>query len=172
MFGSPDSVTAADWAYIMDTNVKGTFFASVHAAELMKVSGGGSIINVSSCAATVMVPDHAVYTTSKAAPEGMTRQSAFEYAPYVRVNAIAPGPTLVARNPEYDPAFEVTWGRAIPMGRVADPMLDLVGPVVFLASDQSRYITGDVLHPDGGWTLKGATPGMTDMNYESDRHRG
>jgi len=172
MFGPPSAVTPAEWAYVMDTNVRGLFFASVQAAAHMTQVGRGSIINISSCAATLMIRDHAAYTASKAAVEGLTRQLALEYAPQVRVNAVAPGPSLVERNLEYADSYAESWGRVIPMGHIADPATDLVGPVVFLASDAARYLTGAVLNVDGGWSLRGCTPDMAIHTYDSDRQRG
>lgn len=164
-------ITIDDFNDVVGTNLCGTFFASQAAARYMLASGGGSIINVSSCAATLTTFLHSVYTMSKAGLEGLTKQMALELAPTVRVNAIAPGPTSVERSRSYDPNFDQTWGAVVPMGRVAYPE-DLVGPVVFLASDQSRYLTGDVLHLDGGWTVQGKTPPMDDFDVSADQKRG
>ncbi len=164
-------ITVEDFEDVVGTNLCGTFFASQAAARHMQTSGGGSIINVSSCAATLTALLHSVYTMSKAGLEGLTKQMALELAPHIRVNAIAPGPTSVERSRSYDPNFDKTWGGVVPMGRVAYPD-DLVGPVVFLASDQSRYLTGDVLHVDGGWTVQGKTPSMDDFDISADQKRG
>jgi NAD(P)-dependent dehydrogenase (short-subunit alcohol dehydrogenase family) len=164
-------ITIDDWNDVVGTNLCGTFFASQAAARHMQSSGGGSIINVSSCAATLTALLHSIYTMSKAGLEGLTKQMALELAPLIRVNAIAPGPTSVERSRSYDPNFDKTWGGIVPMGRVAYPE-DLVGPVVFLASDQSRYITGDILHIDGGWTVQGKTPPMDDFDVSADQKRG
>jgi NAD(P)-dependent dehydrogenase (short-subunit alcohol dehydrogenase family) len=164
-------ITLEDWNDVVGTNLCGTFFASQAAARHMQANGGGSIINVSSCAATLTALYHSIYTMSKAGLEGLTKQLALELAPLVRVNAIAPGPTSVERSRSYDPNFDKTWGAIVPMGRVAYPE-DLVGPVVFLASDQSCYVTGDVLHIDGGWTVQGKTPPMDDFDVSADQKRG
>lgn len=172
MFGPPSGVTLEAWDYVVNTNIRGLMFSSIQVAEYMRDGTGGSIINISSCAATLMVPDHALYTTSKSAVEGLTRQLALEYAPDVRVNAIAPGPSAVQRNLEYDTEFEHAWGAVIPMGRVADPADDLLGPVIFLATGLSRYITGEIIHADGGWNIRGCTPDMSVLDYQADRTRG
>jgi NAD(P)-dependent dehydrogenase (short-subunit alcohol dehydrogenase family) len=164
-------ITIDDFNDVVGTNLCGTFFASQAAARHMQGSGGGSIINISSCAATLTALLHSVYTMSKAGLEGLTKQMALELAPLVRVNAIAPGPTSVERSRSYDPNFDKTWGVVVPMGRVAYPE-DIVGPAVFLASDQSRYLTGDVLHVDGGWTVQGKTPSMDDFDVSADQKRG
>jgi NAD(P)-dependent dehydrogenase (short-subunit alcohol dehydrogenase family) len=170
-FGPPEEVTEDDWDYVMDTNLRGPFFLTVAAASEMKRRGSGSIVNVSSCAAGLMVRDHAVYTASKGGLEALTRQLALELAPQVRINAIAPAPTSIERNRQYDPNYDENWGRVIPMGRVAVPE-DYIGPLVFLASEASGFLTGAVLNVDGGWTLKGHTPDMDQYSYETDRKRG
>jgi NAD(P)-dependent dehydrogenase (short-subunit alcohol dehydrogenase family) len=170
-FGPAAAVTDEDWDDVVDTNLRGPFFASVAAAAQMREAGGGAIVNISSCAASLMIDGHAVYTTSKGGLEAMTRQLALEFAPDVRVNAIAPAPTSIERNRQYDPDYDANWGRVIPLGRVAYPE-DYVEPLVFLGSSASAFLTGEVLHVDGGWTLKGHTPDMAAYDYESDRRRG
>ena len=110
-------------------------------------------------------------TTSKAAVEGLTQQLALEFAPKVRVNAIAPGPALVDRNVEYSPNFEAEWEPVIPLGRVAHPHDDLIGPFAFLASDESRYITGQILNVDGGLTIRSCTPDLHSYQYQRDRQQ-
>jgi NAD(P)-dependent dehydrogenase (short-subunit alcohol dehydrogenase family) len=168
-FGPARDVTQEDWDDVMNTNLRGAFFATVAAAEAMGESG--SVINVSSCAATLMVAYHAIYTTSKGGLEAMTRQLALELAPRVRVNAIAPAATSMERNWEYDPDFDRSWRDVTPMGRVATPE-DYVAPVVFLASEASAFVTGEILHVDGGWTIKGDYPGMAHYDFDTDRRRG
>jgi NAD(P)-dependent dehydrogenase (short-subunit alcohol dehydrogenase family) len=168
-FGPAGAVTLEDWEDVMNTNVRGTFFATTAAVEAMGEQG--AVVNISSCAATLMVAYHAVYTTSKGAVEAMTRQLALELAPRVRVNAIAPAATSMERNWEYDPSFDRSWQEVTPMGRVATPE-DYVAPLVFLASDASAFMTGEVLHIDGGWTIKGDYPGMAHYDFETDRRRG
>lgn len=167
-FGPAAEVTDEDWNDALDTNLRGPFFASLAAAKHMNRKGGGSIVNISSCAATLMIPYHAVYTAAKGGLEALTRQLALELAPEVRVNAIAPSPTSTERNRRYDPNYDASWGQVIPLGRVAYPE-DFVGPLVFLASDQSGFLTGEVLHVDGGWTLKGDTPPMQDYDFVGER---
>jgi NAD(P)-dependent dehydrogenase (short-subunit alcohol dehydrogenase family) len=168
-FGPAGDVTQEDWDDVMGTNLRGAFFTTVAAAEAM--GERGSVINISSCAATLMVAYHAVYTTSKGGLEAMTRQLALELAPRVRVNAIAPAATSMERNWEYDPDFDRSWEEVTPMGRVATPE-DYVDPLVFLASDASAFVTGEILHVDGGWTIKGDYPHMAHYDFETDRRRG
>lgn len=168
-FGPAREVTQEDWDDVINTNLRGAFFATVAAADAM--GERGSVINISSCAATLMVAYHAVYTTSKGGLEAMTRQLALELAPRVRVNAIAPAATSMERNWEYDPDFDRSWAEVTPMARVGTPD-DYVAPLVFLASDTSAFVTGEVLHVDGGWTIKGDYPGMANYDFETDRRRG
>jgi NAD(P)-dependent dehydrogenase (short-subunit alcohol dehydrogenase family) len=167
-FGPARDVTQEDWDDVINTNLRAPFFATVTAAEAM--GDHGSVINISSCAATLMVAYHAVYTTSKGGLEAMTRQLALELAPYVRVNAIAPAATSMERNWEYDPSFDRSWREVTPMARVATPE-DYVAPLVFLASDASAFVTGEILHVDGGWTIKGDYPGMAHYDFATDRRR-
>jgi glucose 1-dehydrogenase len=170
-FGPPDEVTDEDFDDVVNTNLRGALFTSIAAARAMRETGGGTIVNISSCAASLMIADHAVYTMSKGGLEALTRQLALEFAPSVRVNAIAPAPTSNERNAEYDPDYDENWGRVIPLGRVAHAD-DFVGPVIFLATDASRFLTGEVLHVDGGWTLVGRTPSLDAYDYGADRTRG
>lgn len=168
-FGPAVEVTVEDWEDVIGTNLRGAFFTTVAAAQAM--GGSGSVVNISSCAASLMVAYHAVYTTSKGGLEAMTRQLALELAPHVRVNAIAPAATSMERNWEYDPSFDRSWQEVTPLGRVATPQ-DYVGPLVFLATDASAFLTGEVLHVDGGWTIKGDYPGMGNYNFDAERKRG
>jgi NAD(P)-dependent dehydrogenase (short-subunit alcohol dehydrogenase family) len=124
----------------------------------MRSSGGGSIVNVSSNCAALGVKNLVAYATSKAGIHGLTRQLAVELAPHgIRVNTFAPGPTQVARNLRDDPDYDRSWGAMTPMNRTALPD-EMVGAAVFLASDDSSYMTGQVFYVDGGWTAQGRIP--------------
>jgi NAD(P)-dependent dehydrogenase (short-subunit alcohol dehydrogenase family) len=157
---TPDilSVSEQQWDEILDTNLKGTFFCSIEAARRMRASGGGSIVNISSNVGTLTVPQLAIYGTSKGAIDALTAHLAAELAPSgIRVNALAPGPTVTARTLQDDPGYRATWAPTVPLGRVAETE-DVVAPVLFLASSAARYLTGQVLHADGGWSKAGRTP--------------
>jgi glucose 1-dehydrogenase len=146
------------WDRVIDTNLKGTFFASIAAAALMREAGGGSIVNVSSVLATRGMPHSAAYAASKGGINALTVQLAIELAPaQVRVNAFAPGATNVARNLADDPGYLEAWAPVIPLGRVAEPE-EMVGPAVFLASDDSRHVTGQLFYVDGGWSATATFP--------------
>ena len=146
------------WDRVVDTNLKGTFFCSTAAARLMHRRGGGSIVNVSSVVGARGLRGLAAYGASKAGINGLTVQLATEFAPHgIRVNCVAPGATNVERNLADDPRYADVWAPLIPLGRIAEPS-DIVGPTVFLASDESAYVIGQVLYVDGGWTVTGAVP--------------
>jgi 3-oxoacyl-[acyl-carrier protein] reductase len=164
------NATEEDWDDVMDTNLRGAFLASVAAAQAM--SEGGAIINISSCTAS-LAGDYpqVLYVTSKGALEVMTRQLAIELAPRVRVNALAPGATGMERTHAYGPEFEASWKALVPLGRVGTPE-DYVAPLVFLASEASAYVTGQVLRVDGGWSVRGAYPDVSLFDFGADRARG
>ena len=170
-FGPLFEATEDDYDDVFNTNVRGPYFGSIAAARIMIEQGGGSIINISSCVTKLMVPSHGTYAMSKAALEGMTRQLALELAPRVRVNAIAPAPTSTERNRQYDADYDSKWASAIPAGRVAQ-VTDYVGPCVFLASEESVFLTGPVLHVDGGWSLLGHTPDLSAQDFSRDYKLG
>ncbi|MFZ5831523.1 MAG: SDR family NAD(P)-dependent oxidoreductase [Planctomycetota bacterium] len=150
-------ITESQWDWVVDTNLKGTFFCSLEAARIMR-QHGGSIVNVSTNCAELGVKNLVAYATSKGGIHAMTRQLAVELAPYrIRVNTFAPGPTQVDRNLRDDPDYDRTWGSVVPMQRTAHPE-EMIGPAVFLASDDSSYMTGQVFFVDGGWTAQGKIP--------------
>jgi NAD(P)-dependent dehydrogenase (short-subunit alcohol dehydrogenase family) len=136
--------------FLIGANLK-TNFLMIRAALLAmrRQAGPGSVVVVSSINATVGLPSQAVYTAAKAAVNSLVTAAAVEGGPYgTRVNAIAPGLTRTRGMSPHagdDPAEN----RAIPMGRVGQPA-DMVGPVRFLLSDESAYVTGCILSVDGG----------------------
>jgi glucose 1-dehydrogenase len=146
------------WDRVIDTNLKGTFFCSVEAVKLMRAKGSGSIVNISSVLAARGMRYAAAYAASKGGINSLTLQLASELAPYgIRVNAVAPGATNVERNLVDDPRYAEVWAPLIPLGRIAEAE-EMVGPVAFLASDDSSHVTGQILYVDGGWTAVGAYP--------------
>ena len=151
--------TEAKWDLVMNTNLKGTFFASLEAARWMRDTGTkGSLVNVSTNCAALGVKNLVAYATSKAGIHGMTRQLAVELAPLgIRVNTFAPGPVNVDRNLRDDPKYGTVWGGVVPLGRTAEPE-EMVGAAVFLASDESSFVTGQTFYADGGWSIQGKIP--------------
>ena len=141
----------SDWDLVLDVNLKGGFFCAQAAARAM-IAGGrhGSIINLASQAIRGAVRG-VHYSASKGGVVAMTRAMALELAPHrIRVNAIAPGLTDTAQ-PRYGNSEEelAAMARAVPLGRMAHPD-DIADVAVFLASENSRYVTGQSLHANGG----------------------
>jgi NAD(P)-dependent dehydrogenase (short-subunit alcohol dehydrogenase family) len=135
------------WDRVLDTNLKGAYLCSWKAAWSMAPRRRGVIIGISSGGATRAHRGNAAYDASKGGIEALTRAMAVDLGPYgIRCNAVAPGSIDTSG---MDAAARQQRGETMPLGRVGDPD-DLAGPVVFLASDDARYITGHVLGVDGG----------------------
>lgn len=137
------------WDRILDTNLKGAFFAAQAAARLMK---GGAILNLCSLTSERGIPTAVPYGSSKTGLVGMTRALAVEWAPLgIRVNALEPGYFRTALTEAFyqNSAWQQAMLANIPMQRFGE-LDDLVGASVFLCSDAARYITGICLPVDGG----------------------
>ena len=141
------------WDTVMGLNLKGLYFLSQAVARIMKEQGGGCIINVSSIDGYLPEMDNGVYAVSKAGVIMASKVMARELAPFnIRVNTLAPG---FVHTKLLDSSFEVRPGReeecrkSIPMGRIADPD-DMVGTLIYLASDAAKYVTGHTVIVDGG----------------------
>jgi NAD(P)-dependent dehydrogenase (short-subunit alcohol dehydrogenase family) len=142
------------WDSIMNLNLKGLFFLSQAVARVMREKGGGKIINVSSVAG--ITPDLLpLYSISKAGVNMVTKVMAQQWAQYnIRVNAVAPGLTKTRfsealwKNPDI---LKIAMFKT-PMGRPAEPE-EMVGAILYLASDASSYVTGQIIAIDGGITI-------------------
>jgi len=147
-------VDAETWDRIIAINLTGMFHVGQAAArQMVKQGGGGSIINVTSQLAEVARPERAAYVASKGGARSLTHAMAVDLAAHgIRVNAIAPGPTLtgLTRASYTDPEARRATEAVIPLGRLGQPD-DLVGAVLFLASDESRWVTGSTVTVDGGY---------------------
>lgn len=150
-------VTERDYRAVMDINVGATLFASqAVAARLVAQGKPGSIINISSQMGHVGGPNRSVYAASKFAVEGLTKAMAIDLAVHnIRVNSICPTfiNTELAAKSLSDPAFKAWVLSKIKLGRIGR-LEDIMGPVVFLASDAAGLMTGSALMVDGGWTAE------------------
>ncbi|MEO1089676.1 MAG: SDR family oxidoreductase [Pseudomonadota bacterium] len=145
----------ADYDAVTDLNVKAAYFCAQCVARQMVDAGiRGSIVNVSSQMGHVGGPERAVYAATKHAVEGFSKVMALELGPVgIRVNTVCPTFVLTElTRPTFDrPEMRTLIESKIALGRVGQPE-DLMGPVVFLASDASALVTGAALMLDGGWT--------------------
>jgi NAD(P)-dependent dehydrogenase (short-subunit alcohol dehydrogenase family) len=148
-------VTEAEWRRVIDTNLHGTFFCTQAAGKEMIQRGGGRIINIVSVVGLVAVPSLGAYGVAKGGVIQYTRALAAEWARYqITVNALAPGYFISPMNKERfaDPEVLQNTIRRIPMKRLA-VYDDLTPVVIFLASEAAKYMTGQVIVVDGGWTI-------------------
>lgn len=157
--GLLEMITADYWDKVMAVNVKGPFLCCRAVLPIMRQQQSGSIINISSGTFWVGMVGSAHYITSKGAVIGLTRAVAREAGPAnVRVNAVTPGFTMSQASLDLmgkmggdeSLADGITAGTAL--ARREQPE-DLVGPVVFLASDESAFMTGQTVNVDGGWYM-------------------
>jgi NAD(P)-dependent dehydrogenase (short-subunit alcohol dehydrogenase family) len=147
--------TEENWDKVIDTNLKGTWFCCRTVGRIMGEKGGGVIVNMSSQVGLNPGAGGGAYSISKAGIIMMTRQLAVELADKnIRVNAIAPGIVKTDFNKDLwkDQKGARQMGNMVPLGRLAEPE-DIARAVLFLASDESGYITGTVMPVDGGWKV-------------------
>jgi NAD(P)-dependent dehydrogenase (short-subunit alcohol dehydrogenase family) len=144
------------WTSILDTNLKSAFLTSKHAIPVMLKQGGGVIINTTSAAGIVGLPNVAAYCASKGGVIQLTRSMALEYAPQnIRINCICPGGTQTPMMEQWipiDPAEREAFMKALPGGRAIQPD-EIARAVLFLACDDSSSAIGAVLVVDRGWTI-------------------
>ena len=150
----PEEMPLDKWDAVLETNAKGTLICSQQVAKEMIKQGGGNIINVASTTGLLAVDPKAIqaigYQASKAAIIIMTKQLAVEWAKYnIRVNAIAPFFFTTRMTKDTTQKAEEEIIRHVPMGRLGREG-ELKGAVLFLASEASSYITGQVINVDGG----------------------
>jgi NAD(P)-dependent dehydrogenase (short-subunit alcohol dehydrogenase family) len=147
--------SAAEWERVMAVNLTGPFLVCQAVLPSMLERGEGVVVNVASAAGVACVDGRTPYVTSKAGLIHLTRNLAVEYAGRgIRANALCPGwmDTPMTRWRLGDPELAGRVRAAIPMGRVAEPG-EIAQAALFLASDASRYMTGQALVVDGGWTV-------------------
>ncbi len=145
-------ISEAKWDRQMAVNAKGTLFCSQAAAEVMKRQKRGKIINISSIGALAAQAGLCAYHSTKAAVLTITRSLALELVPWnIQVNAVVPGTTNtgMAERAMSDPSFTKQVVDPIPMGRLGNPE-ELLGAVLYFATSDSNYCTGQTLVVDGG----------------------
>lgn len=150
--GRLEEVTEEDWDRVVAVNLKGVFLCSVAVVrQMIKRSIGGNIINIAGASAHRCYAENGAFGPSKAAVINLTKQMAVEWAKYrIRVNGVSPGPTMTSLTEERIKDEDVLRRISkIPMGRIATPD-EVASVVVFLASEDSKYMTGQSLIVDGG----------------------
>jgi NAD(P)-dependent dehydrogenase (short-subunit alcohol dehydrogenase family) len=157
-YGTAETTSVQTWDEVLNVNLRGMFLAVKHAVPLMRINGGGSIVNVSSGQAIASQKNVVAYTASKGAIVAMTRAMAVDYAAEnIRVNSVCPGsvdtPMLRESARSIDPdnpdRVIAEWGMGHPLGRVGEPR-EIADSILFLVSSLSSFVTGADLRVDGG----------------------
>jgi NAD(P)-dependent dehydrogenase (short-subunit alcohol dehydrogenase family) len=147
-------VTAEEYQAVFETNVLGTLLGTKHALRAMQAQRSGSIVNISSTMGSRGAPNMALYTASKHAVEGLTKSAAIEAAADgVRVNAVAPGPTETAMLDRLTGGAErkAAFAAGLPMKRLGTAE-EVADAILFIASEKAGFITGEIIHVNGGKT--------------------
>jgi NAD(P)-dependent dehydrogenase (short-subunit alcohol dehydrogenase family) len=155
------TLTLEEWELVMRINVTGVFLCTKHAIAHLRQSGGGSIVNLSSIYGLVSAPDLPPYHASKGAVRMMSKTDALLYAnDRIRVNSVHPGfiwtplvAELAQRSQEGPEAFRKNLDQLHPLGHTGEPM-DIAWGIVYLASDEAKFVTGTELVIDGGYTAR------------------
>lgn len=154
--GDVEETTEEVWEGQMDVHAKGVFLGTKYAIPEMRKVGGGSIINISSIYGIVGSPGSTAYHAAKGAIRIFTKSAAVQYAAEnIRVNSVHPGfiATPLTRQGMNDPERQEFMLSRVPMGRIGDPY-EIARGIVYLASDESSYMTGSELVIDGGMTAQ------------------
>src|SRR2546421_7735572 len=152
-----EDTAVEDWDRMMDINAKGVFLGTKAAIPAMRRTGGGSIVNISSQLGLVGTDNSSPqYPASKGAVRLLTKVTAIQYAKEkIRANSVHPGPIVTAMTEKRraDPATYQLMVSRIPLGRYGEPE-EVAYAVLYLASDESAFVTGSELVIDGGWTAQ------------------
>ena len=158
MGGASEDLSPDDWRAALETDLFGVFFASQAAARVMIPQGGGNIINISSVNGILAAPRRAAYCASKAAVNELTKVLAIEWADRkIRVNAIAPGYVRTELVEDVINKGAISMEailRRTPQHRIGE-VEDIAGLAVYMAGDESAYMTGSIVNIDGGWLAYG-----------------
>jgi len=156
-----EHICVEDWQKVMDVNVKGVFLCTKYAIPYLRAAGGGSVINLSSIYGIIGAPDVPPYHASKGAVRLMTKTDALLYAKEkIRVNSVHPGyiwtpmvEELGRRSEQGMEAFRQELAGRHPLGNIGDPQ-DIAYGILYLASDEAKFVTGTELVIDGGYTAQ------------------
>jgi NAD(P)-dependent dehydrogenase (short-subunit alcohol dehydrogenase family) len=149
-----DQEIEEDWQRVTEINQRGTWLGMKSCVPAMQRAGGGSIVNISSMNGIVGMPDYFSYQASKGAVRMMSKSAALTYArDHIRVNTVCPGLIATPMGEEDGADANKAFIAATPLARAGDP-LDVSYGVLFLASDESRYITATELVIDGGYSAQ------------------
>ncbi len=155
--GGIEDTTVEEWDRVMAVNAKGVFLGTREAIPAMQRAGGGSIINISSQLGIVAMSESSPqYIASKGAVRLLTKSTAIQYAADgIRCNSVHPGPivTPMTEGRRSDPAVQELMESRIPLGRYGEA-IDVAYGVLYLASDESSFVTGSELVIDGGWVAQ------------------
>lgn len=153
--GRPEDVEPDATDRVLDVNLRGALRCIDAATDHLITSEGGAVVNVASVGGVVGLPRQHPYVASKHGLVGITKSVALDWAPDVRVNAIAPGyvATDLTAGIMENPDLRESILERTPLSRFADPQ-EIAAPVLFLASDASSFVTGECLAADGGWTAR------------------
>jgi NAD(P)-dependent dehydrogenase (short-subunit alcohol dehydrogenase family) len=154
-FKAAVDTTEEEWDFSIDVTLKGVFLCSKFAIPEMIRAGGGSIINIASVGGLVGFASYAAYCSAKGGVIQLTKSLAIDYGRHnIRVNAICPGPIDTPTTPEAQDEKLHQWQRDMTvLGRTASPE-EVAYPALFLASEESSFVTGSNLVVDGGWTIR------------------
>lgn len=158
--GGVTEISEEDWNRVLNVNLTSMWRGMHFAIPEMLKTGGGSIVNTSSVQGSVGFVGWAGYAASKGGIDALTRQTAVEYAPRnIRVNAVVPGTILtpmnerIVRESEHGAEIEAGWLAMHPVNRLGRPE-EVANAIVWLASDESSFVTGECLRVDGGMVVK------------------
>lgn len=147
-------ISEDEWMKTLDVNLNGYFRMAKYCIPLIRASGGGTVVNISSIETSTALPNFSAYSVSKAAVDAMTRTMAVDFAPEIRTNSVAPGFVKIANSENGRNSEELAkWYESIaaqyPMKRVCEAD-EIAGVVSFLASSDSSYVNGQTIVVDGG----------------------
>lgn len=149
-FSAPLSELSVNgWRALIETNLSSVFHCASACYPVFETRGGGSVINIGSVAGAHAHPHRAAYGAAKAAVASLTKTMAWEWAPHIRVNCVAPGAICTEASRFADPDTAQSTARYIPMARIG-AVGDVASACLFLGSDAASFITGQTLNVDGG----------------------